>query len=112
MRAQPRLRTPPSNPTRRLQHARNAEHAPAHAPGPRHKRHQTVEHHADVVEDVCGEPVALAFGVQRGTDTVREENCGEPRRCVLEGVLEERGCGSCGGVADSDSCFPFSVMVD
>lgn len=42
---------------------------------------------------------------------MREENCGEPRRCVLEGVLEECGCGGCGGVADSDSCFLFQPWL-
>lgn len=107
MRTQPRLRTAPGNPTCGLQYAGNAEHARAYAPGPaaRHHRHQTVEDHAGVIEDICGEAVALAFGVEGWAGAVREEDGCQARGRVLEGAVEEGVCGGCGGVADADACL-------
>lgn len=85
MRTQARLRTPPGHSTHRLQNTRSTEHAHAHSSRSHHGR-QTVQHHADIVEDVGSEAVAFALGFDGCADPVGEQDRSHARGCVLEGV--------------------------
>lgn len=102
MRTQRRLTTPSRNTTKRRQHPRRTQHTHPDNTS-RHHRRQTIQHHAQVVEDVRGEAVPLAFWLEGCADAVGECDCCEAGGCVLEGGEEERCCWGCGWVADSDA---------
>ena len=65
---------------------------------------ETVEDHGGVVEDVGGEAVPFAFGLQARAELVGEGDRGESARALLEDGEQEGGCWGRGCVADSDSC--------
>lgn len=85
MRTQRCLTTPPGNTTKRRQHPRGTQDTHPDNTSRYHRR-QTIQHHAQIVEDVCSEAVPLAFRLEGCADTVGEEDCCEARGCVLEGV--------------------------
>lgn len=85
MRTQRRLTTPPRNTTNCCQHPRRTQHTHPDNTGGHHGR-QTIEHHAQIVEDVCGEAIPFAFWLEGCADVVGEEDCCEARGCVLEGA--------------------------
>lgn len=107
MRAQTRLRAPPSHSTERSQHPGCAQHSDTRR-SRRDERRQTVQYHGDVVEHVCGEPVGLAFWFEGGADAVREEDCRDAPGAVLEDVKEKGGCWGGGCVANADAWIVIS----